>query len=89
MSEKVDAIALALIGEGTAEEQVTSAAEFAEAQLEPLRIRAVRAEMMRDIDLGLAKTQDLRCLVALDRYEQFAHTRRRRASHKLQRSTPE
>jgi hypothetical protein len=65
MSEKVDAITLALIGEGTSEEQVTSAAEFAQAQLELLRIRAIRAEMMRDIDLGLAKTHNLRRLVAL------------------------
>jgi hypothetical protein len=87
MSEKLDAIAQALIGEDTSEQQATSAAEFAEAQLELLRIRAIRAEMMKDIDLRLAKTQDLRRLVALDRYERFAHTRRRRASHKLQGST--
>jgi hypothetical protein len=33
-SEKVDAITLAVIGEGTSEEQVTSASEFAQAQLE-------------------------------------------------------
>jgi hypothetical protein len=43
---------------------------------------------MRDIDLRLAKTKDLRRLVALDRYERFAHSRWRRASHKLQDSTP-
>jgi hypothetical protein len=88
VSEKLDAIAQALIGEDTSEEQATSAAEFARAQLELLRIRAIRAEMMRGIDLRLAKTQDLRRLVALDRYERFAHTRRRRASHKLQGLTP-
>ena len=83
MSAKVEAIAQALIGEGASEEQVTSAAEFAQAQLELLRIRAIRAEMMRDTDLKLGSTQDLRRLVALDRYERFVQTRRCRASQKL------
>jgi hypothetical protein len=83
MSAKVEAIAQALIDEGASVEQVTSAAEFAQAQLELLRIREIRAEMMRDTDLKLGSTQDLRRLVALDRYERFAQTRRRRASQKL------
>jgi glycosyltransferase involved in cell wall biosynthesis len=52
VSEKLDAIAQALIREDTTEEQATSAAEFARAQLELLRIRAIRAEMTRDIDLS-------------------------------------
>ena len=83
MSAKVDAIGQALIGEAASEEQLKSAAEFAQAQLELLRIRAIRAEMMKDADLKLGDTQDLRRLAALDRYERLAQTRRRRASHKL------
>ena len=83
MSAKVEAIAQALTGEGASEDQVTSAAKFAEAQLELLRIRAIRAETMRDIDLNLGSTQDLRRLLALDRYERYAHTKRRRASVKI------
>ena len=72
----------ALIGEAASEEQLKSAA-VAQAQLELLRIRAIRAEMMKDADLKLGDTQDLRRLAALDRYERLAQTRRRRASHKL------
>jgi hypothetical protein len=79
---RVEAIAQALTGEGAGEDQVTSAAEFAQAQLELLRIRAIRAETMRDTDLKLGSTQDFRRLVALDRYERYAH-RRQRASAKL------
>ena len=78
-SAKLEAIAQAVTGEG--EEQLISAAEFARAQLELLRIRATRAEMMTAIERD--STRQLRPLVALDRYERYAHTRRRRASAKL------
>jgi hypothetical protein len=76
---KLEAIARAVTGEG--EEQLISAAEFARAQLELLRIRATRAEMMTAIERD--DNTQLRQLVALDRYERYAHTRRRRASVKL------
>jgi hypothetical protein len=76
---KLEAIARAVTGAG--EEQSISAADFARAQLELLRIRATRAEMMTTIERD--STQQLRPLVALDRYERYAHTRRRRASVKL------
>jgi hypothetical protein len=80
-SAKLEAIAQAVTGEGAGEEQLISAAEFARAHLELLRIRATRAEMMTAIERD--STQQLRPLVALDRYERYAHTRRRRASAKL------
>jgi hypothetical protein len=80
---KIEAIAQAVTGEGAGEEQLISAAAFARAQLELLRIRAKRAEMMTTIDSDCDNTQELRQLVALDRYERYAHTRRRRASVKL------
>jgi hypothetical protein len=80
-SAKIEAIARAVTGAGAGEEQLISAAEFARAQLELLRIRATRAEIMTAIERD--NTQQLRQLVALDRYERYAHTRRRRASVKL------
>ena len=78
---KLEAIAQAVAGEGAGEEQLVTAAEFARAQLELLRIRATRAEMMTAIERD--NNTRLRPLVALDRYERYAHTRRRRASVKL------
>jgi hypothetical protein len=78
---KLEAIAQAVTGEGAGEEQLISAAEFARAQLELLRIHAKRAEMMTAIERD--DNTQLRQLVALDRYERYAHTRRRRASVKL------
>ena len=60
-----------------------SAAEFAQAQLEVLQIRARRAELIAKIDLGQCDTHELRRLAALDRYERYARTKRRRASDKF------
>jgi hypothetical protein len=82
-SAKVDAIAKALIGEEASTDVSASAAEFARAQFEVLRIRATRTELLAKIDLDQDNTQELRRLVALDRYERYANTRRRRASHKF------
>jgi hypothetical protein len=82
-SAKVDVIAQALVGGDEGEDQAASAAEFARAQFEVLRIRAARTELLAKIDLDQDNTQELRRLVALDRYERYANTRRRRASHKF------
>jgi len=111
----VDSLAHALAGKQADQESLTTAAEFAEAQLELLRIRStrtaliskidfvnrdtpklrrlvalellrirrVRAELMAAIDVACCDPHQLRRLVALDRYERYAHTRRRRASAKL------
>jgi hypothetical protein len=83
MSEQVNAVTDALVGDGASEEQLASAAEFSQAQFELLQIRKVRAEMMAAINLGSADPQGLRRLAALDRYERVAHTKRRRAARKL------
>jgi hypothetical protein len=48
-----------------------------------LQIRRIRAQMMSEVDFNFNDTQELRRLVALDRYERLAHTKRRRASFKL------
>jgi hypothetical protein len=77
---KVEAIARLLVDEDASEQQRAAATEFAEAQLELLRIRAVRSEINGKVDLCHCDTQELRRLAALDRYERLAHTRRRQAS---------
>jgi hypothetical protein len=83
-SEKADAIARLLTPDQADEEQLTAAAEVAQAQLELLRIRAVRAELMSPVELASGNLLHLQRLAAFDRYERFAHTKRRRASRKLQ-----
>jgi hypothetical protein len=65
-----------------------SAIEVAQAQLELLRIRAVRVELMAKVDLVSGSLEQLHRLAALDRYERFAHTKRRRASRKLRVALP-
>jgi hypothetical protein len=62
---------------------LTSAAEFAQAQLQLLRIRSTRTELISKIELYKNNTQELHHLAALDRYERYAHTKRRRASAKF------
>jgi hypothetical protein len=79
---KVDDIAHVLAGEQATEDQLTSVADFTRAQLELLRIRSTRTELMAKIDLNDNNLQELRRLVALDRYERYALTKRRRASIK-------
>jgi hypothetical protein len=60
-----------------------AAREFGEAQLELMRIRAVRFEALKQLAQGKFNPSHLRRLSGLDRYEQLAHTKRRRAAHKL------
>jgi hypothetical protein len=82
-SAKVDAIARALAGEQATEHQLTSAADYARAQLELLHIRSIRAERLANIDLNRNNMEELQRLAALDRYERYALTRRRQASMKF------
>jgi hypothetical protein len=85
-SAKVEAIARELAGEQASKGHLTSAASFVRAQLELIRIRSIRAEQLAKIDLSDRKSgtmRELQRLVALDRYERYAHTHRRRASQKL------
>ena len=82
-SAKADAIARVLAPDVASEDQLMAANEVAQAQLELLRIRAVRAELMAMVDLASGDIEPLQRLAALDRYERFAHTKRRRTSRKL------
>jgi hypothetical protein len=80
VSTKVVAIAHVLAGN---EDRLTSGADFARAQLEVLRIRSRRTELMAKIQLNDISMQELRRVAALDRYERYSLTRRRRALLKL------
>jgi hypothetical protein len=72
-----------LVTEEDDEAKRMAALEFTQAQLDLLRIRAVRGKAMEKIDEAAGDLVSLRRLAALDRYEARALTRRRRASSKL------
>ena len=79
-SARAAAMAQALIGEDPNEEKLGSAGEFAAAQLELQQIRSLRADLMAKVDLHQPDLREIQRLVALDRYERYAHTKRRRGS---------
>jgi hypothetical protein len=83
-SAKAEAIARMLAPDQVDEKHVAAATEVAQAQLELLRIRGVRAKLMSAVDLATGNLEHLQRLAALDRYERFAHTKRQRASRKLE-----
>src|SRR5882757_9857314 len=72
---KVDVLAHALAGNGADQESLTTAAECAEAQLELSRIRSTRTAWIAKIEFIETDKQELRRLLALDRYERYAHTK--------------
>jgi hypothetical protein len=80
---EADALAHVLAGKEAGEDELASAAEFAWAQMELLRIRSTRTELLAKIDLDFNNTQKLHRLAALDRYERYCHTKRKRASAKF------
>jgi hypothetical protein len=81
-SQQLEAIAHAVVGSDPTCEQQKASREFAHAQLDLLRIRKVRARLLNDEAIAYS-TNELHRLVALDRYERFALTKRRRASQAL------
>jgi hypothetical protein len=85
-SPKLASIAHDLAGGQAESDRLTSTVEFAQAHREVLGIRAIRAEQWTKIELAEGKDfdpKDLKRLTALDRYERYALTKRRRASQKL------
>jgi hypothetical protein len=83
ISVKLDAIAHALAGKDAAGDRLISAADFTRAQFELLRIRSTRAELLATVDLTNHNLRELQRVVAVDRYERYALTKRRRASVKF------
>jgi hypothetical protein len=82
-SEQLGALSRILGSEEADEAQLRYLTEVAHAQLELLRIRKIRSELMAVIDLGSGDRRPLWRLMALDRYERSASTKRRRAARKL------
>jgi hypothetical protein len=72
-----------LVADQADEAHTTAALEFIYAQLDLLRIRAIRKDAMAELDDAAAHLGRLRRLDAVDRYEARALTRRRRASRLL------
>jgi hypothetical protein len=83
-AEKLEGIAGALTDESSGAEQQQAAIEFARAQLERMRIAQVRNQLLLEIDFGNADLEQLKRLTALDRYDRFADTARRRACRRLE-----
>ena len=83
ISATVQDIAHALAGEKANEDRLTSAADFTLAQLDLLRIRSALTALMEKVELNDVSTRELRRVGALDRYERYGLTKRRRASNKL------
>jgi hypothetical protein len=85
-SAKVDWIADEVAGEQASGHQKAAAQGFARAQVELLRIRSIRSEQLAKTvlnDRTDRNTRELNRLAALDRYERYALTRRRRSSRGL------
>jgi hypothetical protein len=81
---EVNLIAHELVGEHAMADRLASAADFAGAQTELLRIREIRTDQFAKADLNDGNhLKELQHLAALDRYERYALTKRRRASKKL------
>jgi len=82
-SNTATSIVRALAGEQASEDRLSPAEDLARAQLELIRIRSIRMEQLAKADLNECTFEELRRLAALDRYERYALTKRRRASQKL------
>jgi hypothetical protein len=82
-SARADLMAHMIVDERASEDQLACAGDLARAQAELLRVRTIRTEQLRMIDLTHSNVEDLRRLAALDRYERYALTKRRRAQRKL------
>ena len=83
VSVKIDALVAAFAGDNPDYNRQLALTEIAQAQLELLRIRKVRAHMLAGAKLEEGDPKVLQRLRALDRYERLAHSRRRRAFREL------
>ncbi|KJC50896.1 hypothetical protein UB31_11720 [Bradyrhizobium sp. LTSP849] len=69
--------------EGASPSQKVAAVEMAQAQTQLLRVAAVRRALLAELDLESPSLEQVRRLVAIERYECRAHRRRRRAIGRL------
>ncbi len=80
---KLEGLTRTIAGREEDKDSMVAATEAAVAQLEMLRMQKVRAELLATMDLGTATLEELQRLLAIDRYERRARTRRRRASSRM------
>ena len=80
---KAGQIAQLLAPEAANDLQVVAAVEMAQAQVQLLRVAAVRRKLIAGLEVGSVNLNQMRRLAALDRYERHALVRRRRAARKL------
>jgi hypothetical protein len=76
LAAEVAALATRIAGEGTSEARRTAAVRIAEAQVDVLRVRRVRAQIMAE---GFGEDDITARLMRLDRYERRALSRRKSA----------
>ncbi|QPF90214.1 hypothetical protein [Bradyrhizobium commune] len=72
-----------LTPEGASQMQMLAALEVARAQAQLLRVAAVRKALLAALDLQSPSLEQVRRLVALERYECRAHRQRRSAAGRL------
>ena len=82
MSSQLEIAAATLTGPEQTIEKQNAARSLVAAQLDLLRIRNVRARLAQEIGTS-PETRLLRRLLALDRYERLARTKRKRNAEKL------
>ena len=80
----INELAQLIAPDGSDNQKLVDVEEAAAALLDLMRIRKVRNEMLAAMDLATATPDELQRLLAIDRYESRARTRRRRASAKLE-----
>jgi hypothetical protein len=83
MLAKIELIANELPYDEETEDRSASALDFACAHVDLLRIRAIRSEYFTQGSSHDCALKELRRLAALDRYERYALTKRKRALRKL------
>lgn len=79
-ASKVEEIARKLMPPDATKEELDWAFTLAGTQVQLLRIREIRSEILSRVDLGRVDVEVLQMLVPLDRYERYARTTERRAS---------
>jgi hypothetical protein len=73
----------ALLPQAGSELQIIAASQVVQAHLDVLQVRAVRATTLSLLDPHNCSADDLRRLLAIDRYERIARARRRKATSRL------
>jgi hypothetical protein len=80
----IDDLVAKIVGDNKDNLKSSAARDAASALLDLLRVRKVRRQMLATMDLACASPAQLHRLLAIDRYESRARTRRRRAAAKIE-----